>query len=197
MEKTTAMGRMIRTMMAAAWLLGAAEAGFGQEPVRLGVFSFDRVSKETREGQRLQKQLSDFQEKKKADLDATEKELRNLQDRLAAQALSLSPERRLALEKEVQLKQNQLQLTREAAQRDWQIEFNQTRDRFQQQAVRIVEQIAREGRYSLIFENGQVVYHDAAVDITSEVIGRLDRAAGPPAAAPSKKDPSRPPASEK
>ncbi|PYT07043.1 MAG: hypothetical protein DMF49_09425 [Acidobacteria bacterium] len=191
------MGRMIRTMMAAVWLLGAAEVAFGQEPVRLGVFSFDRVSKETREGQRLQKQLSDFQEKKKADLDATEKELRNLQDRLAAQALSLSPERRLALEKEVQLKQNQLQLAREAAQRDWQIEFNQTRDRFQQQAVRIVEQIAREGRYSLVFENGQVVYHDAAVDITSEVIGRLDRAAGPPAAAPSKKDPSRPPASEK
>src|SRR5213594_3379629 len=88
----------------------ALASSAGAQELKIGTFDFDRVSKDTQEGQRLQKQLKDFQEKKQAGLATKEKELKDLQDQLQTQALSLSPERRTAMEKDLQRKQNDLQV---------------------------------------------------------------------------------------
>lgn len=174
---------MKRTVLAAAAAVFVLSftAAMAQQ-AKIGVFEFGRVSQETAEGQRIQKKLREYQEAKQADLAAKEQELKDLNDKLVAQALSLSPERRAAMEKDLQKKQNDLQTAREGAQREWQIEFNEAQSGFQQKVIDVVEAIGREQGYLVILERDQCVFRADAVDITPEVVKRLDQMSPPPAA---------------
>jgi Skp family chaperone for outer membrane proteins len=163
------------------------------QEAKIGVFEFSRVAGETAEGQRIQKTLKDFQESKQAALADKEKELKALNDQLTAQALSLSPERRGAMEKDLQKKQNELQTSRESAQREWQIEFNEAQSAFQEKVISTVEAMGREGKYLLILERDQCVFAGETADITPLIIARLNAMTGaPPAAAPSAAPPGAP-----
>jgi Skp family chaperone for outer membrane proteins len=164
------------------------------QEAKIGDFEFSRVEAETDEGQRIQKSLKDFQESKQAALADKEKELKALNDQLTAQALSLSPERRSAMEKDLQKKQNDLQTAREGAQREWQIEFNEAQSAFQEKVINTVEAMGREGKYMLILERDQCVFAGETADITPLIITRLNAMSGgaPAAAAPAPK-PAAPP----
>ncbi len=149
-------------------------SAFGEE-MKIGVFDFGRITQETNEGQRIQKKLKDFQDHKQAELAAKEKELKDLQDQLAAQALALSPEKRSEMEKDVQKKQNDLQILREGAQREWQIEFNEAQDGFLQKVRDVVEALGREDKFTLILERDYTVYRNDSVEITPRVIERFNK----------------------
>ena len=71
---------------------------------RIGVFDAGRVSEETDEGRLVQSRLEAFRSTKQAEITAKEQELTSLQSQLNTQALSLSPERRSDLEKQIQRK---------------------------------------------------------------------------------------------
>ena len=71
---------------------------------RIGVFDAGRVSEETDEGRLVQARLEAFRSAKQAEITAKEQELTSLQSQLNTQALSLSPERRSDLEKQIQRK---------------------------------------------------------------------------------------------
>lgn len=176
--------------VAALWALGAA----AQEaaPTKIGVFELGRITQETAEGKRVQKTLTDFQDKKKGELDAKEKELRDLQDQLAAQALTLSPERRSQMEKDLQKKQNELAVSREGAQREWQIEFNEAQDKFLQKVRDVVETLGREEKFTVIMERDSLVYRSDSVDVTARIVERLNRMSPGDAAAAAPKEAPKP-----
>ncbi len=184
------MKRTAAVLMAAGALLapGLAPA----QETKIGVFEFARVAAETAEGQRIQKGLKDFQESKQTTLADKEKELKGLTEQLSAQALSLSPERRSAMEKDLQKKQNELQTARESAQREWQIEFNEAQSAFQEKVISSVEALGREGKYTLILERDQCVFAGETADLTPQIIQRLN-AMSPAPPAPKPATPPKPP----
>jgi len=174
-------------MMAGFLVFGVAAA----QETKIGVFDFGRVTQETAEGQRIQKQLQDFQAKKQAELASKEKELKDLQDKLMAQALALAPERKAAMEKEIQKKQNELQVAREGAQREWQIEFNEAQEGFLEKVRKVVEALGREENYTVILERDQTVYFGEAHDVSKKIVERFDKMTPP--VPPAQAAPAAPP----
>ena len=178
---------MTMTQKAALALAGllAGTLSFGAE-VKMGFFDFQRVSEETTRGQELQSSLAKFRDKKQVEISAKENELKTLRDQYAAQALSLSPDRRSQMEKDIQKKDLELQSARESAQKEMQIEVNEAQNKFQEQLFKVISAIGKDRGYTVIFEKSQAVYTSEGADMTSEIVERFNQETTkePPAAAP-------------
>ena len=147
-----------------------------QAPVqKIGVFDAGRLSAETSLGKVITSRLNDLQEKKKADLQAKGKEIQSLQNKLDAQALSLSPEKRSAIEKDIQKKSLELNQAQEAARNDLQLEYNEEQEKFQQKMVVAIEQFSRDERFSIILEKNVIAYADPSIDVTTALVDRFNK----------------------
>lgn len=186
-------------VLALAVLSGLGEP-LAQEPaeIKIGVFDAQRISEETNEGKRVQAYLTEFKDKKMADLAAKRKEVEDLQKQLQAQALSLSSDKRSALEKDIQKKILDLNQAQEAANREMQLELSEAQGKFQEQLMRVVEQFGREEGFSLLVEKSFVAYADNAFDVTTALVDRFNRMVPVPAPSPAAKaEAPAPPATKK
>ena len=117
--------------------------------------------------------------------------MNDLQAQLQAQSLSLSGERRQALEKDIQRKMLDLKSARDAATNEFQLELQNAQTRFQEQLFRVVENFARQEGFSLLFEKSQVAFAAEGVDVTTALVDAFNRASPPtPAAAPAEAKPA-------
>ncbi len=161
-------------LAAAVCLLGSPLAA--QTPVKIGVFDAQRISEETAEGKRIHAQLNAFREQKQKELSAKEQELTELQNRLTSQALSLSQEKRAALEKEIQRKVLELNQAREAATREMQLELTEAQELFQEKLLAVVRQFGADEGFAVLLESSLVAYYDPTVDVTGALIERFNQA---------------------
>jgi outer membrane protein len=174
----------------------ASAAVFAQAaaPARIGVFDAQRVSEETAEGKRVQKKLTAFSEKKRAELTAKEKEVQDLQDKLNAQALSLSPEKRTGMEKDLQRKMLELNQGREGAQREMQLEVSEAENAFREKLVAAVDSFGRDEGFAIILERGATIYVHPSSDVTTAIVDRFNTLFPVPPETPAAKDETKPPA---
>lgn len=166
--------------MKAKWLImGIALILFLSAPVlsqvKIGVFDSQRVSEETEEGKKYQSELEKSRRAKSAGLEAKEKEIKDLQDQIAAQKQSLSADKISNMEKDVQKKVVELQRLRDDASREFQNELLEAQKKFQDELVNAVEELGREHGYTLIFERIQCIYASGVVDITNQVVEKLNQ----------------------
>jgi outer membrane protein len=150
-------------------------AGAARAEIKLGVFDFQRVSEETAKGQALQASLSKFRDKKQTEISSRENELKTLRDQYAAQALSLSPDKRSEMEKEMQKKDLDLQTLRDSAQKEMQLEVSEAQQKFQEQLFKVITALGKERGYTVVFERSQAVYFSESSDVTSEIIERFNQ----------------------
>ncbi len=155
---------------------------------RFGVFDAGRVSSETALGKAITSRLNSIQEKKRAELQAKGKEIQGLQGQLETQALSLSPDRRSGLEKDIQRKTLELNQAQEAARNELQIEYNEEQEKFQQRILAAIEQLSRDEKFSLILEKNVVAFFDPSLDVTTALVDRFDKMFPPPAAEAAKSE---------
>lgn len=184
---------MRKTVVAAAFALlvaGPAQAQ-AQPAIRIAVFDPQRVSEESDEGKKVQTELTGLRDRKQAELAAKEKELQDMQNQLTAQGLSLSADRRNALEKDVQRKLLELQQAREGARSEMQFELSAAQNKFQEKLLAIVEQYGREEGFTLVLDRSVAAYAAPGIDVTTAVVDRLNAwtrqqaaPATPPAATP-------------
>jgi outer membrane protein len=167
-------------MKAALVMTGVLAAGLVRADLKIGVFDFQRVSEETARGQELRASLEKFGDKKKGEITAKENELKTLEDQYKAQAFSLSPDKRSQMEKDLQKKQLDLQSSRDSAQREMQIEVNEAQAKFNEQLLKVINDLGKERGYTLIFAKEQVAFSSDAADMTSEVIERFNQQSGKP-----------------
>lgn len=163
----------LRMCIVSVCLLAAASVSAAE--VKVGAFDFQRVSEETTKGQELQASLSKFRDRKQAEISAKENELKALRDQYAAQALSLSPDKRAQMEKEMQKKDLDLQTYRDGAQKEMQLEVSEAQQRFQDQLFKVIVGLGKERGYTAIFERSQAVFFADASDVTGEVIERFNQ----------------------
>ena len=168
----------------AAWAQAAA-------PVKIGVFDAQRVSEETAEGKRVQKRLTDFSEKKRKELGVKEKEVQDLQEKLNAQALSLSPDKRTSMEKDLQKKALELNQAREGAQREMQLEVAEAENGFREKLLAAVESFGREEGFAIVLERGAAIYVHPSSDVTTAIVDRFNGMFPAQQEAPAAKDESK------
>jgi Skp family chaperone for outer membrane proteins len=157
-------------MAIAAMLILAAAPAAAQSALKVGVFDSQRVSEESAEGKRIQGELGALAEAKQAELAAMEQAINDLQQRLSQQQLSLSAERRAALEMDIQRKALALNTAKDLATRELQLEYGAAEAQFNEKLRTVVTQFGLDENFSLLLEYGAVAWSAASIDVTTAII---------------------------
>jgi len=180
----------------AAGLTGAALAQ--QEGNRIGVFDSQAIWQQTEEGKKIQAQLATFRDAKIAEINAKEAELNKLKEKLREQEVSLSDDKRSQMLKDIDQKSIDLKRLNDDATREMKAQLGDSQDQFQKELVEVVTALGKEKKYQLILEKSIVVYNDAVVEVTGEVIAKFNQMYKGGAAAPAAKSTgTKPPADAK
>lgn len=168
---------------AAAGLAGLAAA---QEAVKLGMINSQEILDKSAEGKRALAQLQAADKKFSDDIARLDDQIKQLQNRLSTQRLTLTAETAASIQADIQRKQTERQRAAEdaaQAMRDLQVK---TLEQIQNELIPIIEQVRKDMGFDCIFDltKGGVVYFNPALDVTAEVIRRYDAVK---AAAPAKK----------
>ncbi len=151
-----------------------APGGVRAETLRLAVFDPQRVSEETDVGRGVQAELTALRDRKQAEITQQEREISDLQKQLSQQELSLSPDRRSTMERDIQSKLLRLQSARELAGRELQIQVAAAQSRFEDKLLQAVQVFGKEQGYTVVLTRDLVAWADATVDVTDRIIARFN-----------------------
>ena len=177
----------LRTVLAAALLLAAAGVSpAAAQGLKVAVINTEQVLLESSTGKAALAELRQVREAKEAEGQNLQNEVQELRKRLTDGRLSLAEDKIAELEQQLEEKGIALRRFQDDATR----ELNKRRDEvlaeIDRKVLPIINQVGQEQGYSLIFrkyESGLVFASDE-VDITNEIIRRLDSGASAAAAAP-------------
>ena len=160
---------------------------------KLGLLNVMRVMAECTEGKQT---LGEFQKKveaKKTELEKKNAEIQELQRQLQSQARTLNEESRAALAKSIEIKTTDMQRSQDDAQKEFGALQSEILGRLGNKIAPVVQQFAKDNAFAIVVDssnqNSQVIYFDPAIDVTDEIIKKVDAslAAAPtpvPAAVP-------------
>ncbi len=162
---------------------------------RVAVINFDRVVAESIEGRGAGAELEAHYNTLAAALEAEQASLEEMQGRLATQERVLSPAALTQLNRDIQNTQTRLTRSSEDAQLEMQAKNDELLLPIFEKAQAVFQEYANEQQYTLIFniavEQSGLIYAAPSVDITNEIIRRMD-AAGEATEAPSITPPAAP-----
>jgi outer membrane protein len=151
-----------------------------------------RIANESADGRVATTRIQALQQKKAAELNDKNKQLTAMQQRLEKEGAVMSPSAAAELQKNIEKVTLEVQRFTQDAQAEVQ-ELQQTlQQEFQQRLEPVLQQVATDMGLQFVFNgpDAGLVWADSALDISSEVIKKLD-SAKPPAAKPPA--PTKPP----
>ncbi len=159
--------------------LGAAPAQAQAQGVKVAVIDVQRLVTDSIAGKQALARLKQLQDDKIAEGKAKQDEIEQLRKRLNEGRLSLADDKISELEKQLEEKITAFRRFQEDAER----ELNKSRDGsfadIEKRVSPLIEQVGREGGYTLIFNKFQsgLVYAIETADITDQIVQRFDAAA--------------------
>lgn len=156
-------------------LLVCAPQARAQATFKVGVFDPQRVSVETADGKRAQAELQALQSAKQQAVSDKEKAISEMQDQLKTQSLSLSGEKRAALELDIQRRMLELNTAKDLATRELQLEVAAAEQRFNDRMRVVIQEFATNEEFMLILDTGTVAWAAQAVDVTGPIIEQFDK----------------------
>lgn len=150
---------------------------------KIALINLQAIASTSNEGKAATAKIQAFQTKKNAELTEKGKAAQALQTKLQAGGSVLNDQARAQAEKDLQKMQRELTALQEDANTDLQQLQQDLQIEFQNRIAPIIEQVAMEKELHAVFGVETLVWGNAAVDITAEVIKRLD---GAPKTAPKK-----------
>lgn len=169
-------------LAAAAFSLTAATASLAQTG-RIGIVDTRRLLTGSTSGKQIIERLDKVAEEKGARLKPRQDEIQALQKRIADGRVSLSEERLLQLQRELEEKVTSAKRLREDLQREMEQAQAEAFDEFERKVAPIVEAFGKEGGFLFILNIGffnqpnlpsGIVWADASTDVTDELIRRID-----------------------
>src|SRR5687767_14779359 len=156
------------------------------EGAKVAYLDIQAVASTSVEGKAASGQIQEWDKKKTAELQAKNKQAADIQTKLAQSGSVLSDAARAQNEKELQKLQRELQNMQEDAQAERQEMTEKLQAAFQEKLNPIIEAVATEKGLHVVLDarNSGLVWANAGIDITAEVIKRFDAAKTP--AAPKK-----------
>ena len=162
---------------------GASSLAAQQTAPKIAVVNLDEVVAKSQAGKELKAKLEKFQTDAQAQADKLAQEANDLQKRISEGSQSLSEDTLADLQKQLEDKTVEMRRFRDDKQREGQAIQNKGLDQVEKQLGPIFKAIREEGGYDLILNKvpGVVVSSSDRIDITAEVISRLDKAQKAPA----------------
>ncbi len=165
---------LLRRLCLGLVLLMAAGSSYAQlaGDLRIGYVNPGRVSDEAPQADAAREQLQQEFAPRDARIVEMQDALRALEDRLAEQRLTISPEAEQELQREIVTRRREIQRQQEAFREDFNLRRNEALGNLQRRILQVVEQFARDEGFDLVVSDG-VVFASEAVNITDRIIERL------------------------
>ena len=168
----------------------AAQAAPGAEPAfpagaKYAFVNIQRIAAESQQGKALALRVQALNQQKVTELNDKNKALQASQQKLDSGASVLSDAARAQLAKDIDRLQTEIQRFTDDAQKEVEELQNELQQEFQQKLGPVVQQVAQEKKLEILFSalDAGIIWADAGLDLTSEVIRRFDAAAPVTAAA--------------
>jgi len=158
------------------------------EGAKVAYVDIQAIAANSVEGKAASGRIQELQKKKVAEITEKNKQLEAAKTKQQTSAGIMNDSARLSLEKEVDKLQREVQFLQQEAQSDAQALQAELQVDFQRKLNPVLEQIGKEkGLHMLVdITNSGAVWVDTGLDLTSEVIKRLDANKSAPAPAPKK-----------
>ena len=154
------------------------------EGAKIAFVVLQRVVAESAEGKQASSRVQALQAKKVAELNERQKQAQGLQEKLDKSGAVMSEAARADLTKQVERANVDMQRATQDAQAEVQELQQQLQEEFQRRIAPIIEAVGKERGLHYIFNgpDSGLVWADAALDITVDVVKKFDQAK--PSAAP-------------
>jgi outer membrane protein len=163
-------------LSAAAVLVTAiaqAQGAAAPAPVqRIGVINVERLVQESALGKEAFSRVKRLNDQKKEEADKLQKELRDMEQKLADQGSSLAEDKREALQKTYQEKAIAFKRFQDDANRDLETAQKKELAELEKRVFPVINQVGKERGFTIIlnkFQSG-LVYADDSVDVTDDVL---------------------------
>ncbi len=183
------MKRALSTIFAASLAaVAAAQSAPAPTSIRVAVIDVERLVRDSALGKEAFGRVKKISDDKKVENDRLQKELRDIEQKLADQGQSLSDDKRDALQKQYNEKSIDYKSFTEKASRDLDQAQKKELADLERRVFPIISQLGKERGYTLIFNKFQsgLVFADDAADITDDVLKRFNTTVAVPPAAASK-----------
>ena len=162
----------VASVVASCALAGSASA---QAP-KIAVIEVERILRESDAGKEALATLEAASKVKGEELESRAQALQDLQKRYQETRLTLADDRLAEMQKELEDKTIEMRRLQDDANRELQKQQQEAFQRIEEEVLPIINQIGREGGYTLMFNKFQsgLVFADEGVDITQSVIERYN-----------------------
>ena len=181
------MKRLVLSVLAVllAAVVSAQSAPGAAPTVRVAVIDVERLVRDSALGKEAFNRVKKVNDEKKGEADRLQKELRDLEQKLANQGQSLTDDKREELQKQYQEKAIDFKTFQEKASRELDQAQKKELADLERRVFPIISQLGKERGFTLIFNKFQsgLVFADDAADITEDVLKRFNTQVAMPAAA--------------
>lgn len=162
-----------------ALLLAVAPRPAAAQTVKVAVIDVQRIITDSQKGKDALAQLEGFHKEQQAKISAKSEEMSQLRQRISEGQLSLAEDRLEELQKELETRTIEARRLADDATREFTRRQEEVLKNIEKQVMPIIQQVGSEGGYTMIFRkfDSGLVYADDAIDITAQVITRLDGSA--------------------
>jgi len=143
---------------------------------KIAFVNIQTIAQSSAAGKEASKRLQDLTAKKQAEINDKTKQLQAMQTKLSQGATVLNDAARTQLEKDIDKAQRDIQFSQQNAQAEMNELQNDLQGEFQQKLIPVIKQVAEEKGLHAVFSisDSGVAYWDPGLDISDEIIKRLD-----------------------
>lgn len=142
--------------------------------LKIGFVNPIKVLEEASEVKHANDRLEQEFEPRQRRVENATRELRNMEERLSNSEGNISAKEAERLSRDVRAKRREIGRMQEEFREDYNIRRSEELDKLQKKIYKAIEDVARQEGYDLIVGEG-VIYASDQVDITNDILGRLNR----------------------
>ena len=152
------------------------------EGAKVAFFDVQAVASNSADGKAATAKLQELEKKKIGEIQAKNKQLEDTRGKLQTSGSIMNDQARLAAEKEVDKLTREVQFMQQEAQSERQQLSTELQVEFQRKLAPVLDQVAKEKGLHMLFDfqTSGALWADPGLDLTQEVIKRLDASKGAP-----------------
>jgi outer membrane protein len=144
--------------------------GNAQEKIKIGYIDIQKVISESQAGKRARDRFQAQVKKAEGDILKERQDIERLKSDLDKKGPLLKDEERRNIEIDLQKRSVNLQRSMSDHQQELQVKNNEMMSEILKELEKIVNEVGRAEKFTLILERSQILYSDQGIDITSKVI---------------------------
>lgn len=165
--KKTLQGVILAAGLAVTGMAAAAD-------LKIGFVNLARITTESPQAKAANDRLQREFEPREQEIAAMQKDLKQLEEKLARDAAVMKESERVRIERDLRAREREVRRMYEELREDFNIRRNEELGKLQRRVGEAVQKLAKEEQFDLILIDG-VMYVGEKVDITSKILDRLQQ----------------------